>query len=143
MSSKTKLISFDFWQKLFQMDKELFAQFIMITGYSSHFFNKFRDKERLMNTIPKFAASLSPGLDRQADLDSRINIRPLLSRITAPTQVIGLTYDQMVPIEQSRALAEAIPGAQYTEIESGHLVFAENPTRLAEVIARFISAHST
>ncbi|SHF03806.1 Pimeloyl-ACP methyl ester carboxylesterase [Seinonella peptonophila] len=134
---------FDFWQKLFHQDRELFAQFVMLTGFGSTFYNKFRDIQQLVHTIPDFAAGIELGLDRQAHLDARIKIRSLVTNISAPTQVVGLTEDQMVPIEYCKELAELIPTAQYREIESGHLVFAENPRKLLAVIEEFLLENDT
>ncbi|WBB58488.1 alpha/beta hydrolase [Streptomyces sp. WMMC500] len=82
------------------------------------------------------------GTRRQIALDLRIDIRDELPRITAPTLVIGCTLDQLIPVENARAVHEAIPGSDYTEIESGHLVLFEKPTELVLRIRNFLDTPS-
>jgi pimeloyl-ACP methyl ester carboxylesterase len=43
-----------------------------------------------------------------------------------------------VPVENVRALHQAIPGSRYAELESGHVVFAEKPDELATLIRAFL-----
>jgi class 3 adenylate cyclase/pimeloyl-ACP methyl ester carboxylesterase len=61
--------------------------------------------------------SASPGMAR-ATLEAifRIDVRPILPTITAPTLVIH-PRDLSVPVQPSRYLADHIPGARYLEVE--------------------------
>lgn len=133
---------FDLWQKLFQTDRTLFAQFLIHTGFSPNFYHHFQSADQLQQLATDFAATLAEGMGRQSELDGRINIRPLLDRIVAPTLVIGLTHDRMVPVEHTKELATLIKGATYREINSGHLVPWEQGETLIEEIARFLPANS-
>ncbi len=45
------------------------------------------------------------------------DLRPVLSRITTPTLVVGGERDALVPIEATRALAAALPQATHVAIE--------------------------
>ncbi len=45
------------------------------------------------------------------------DVRPVLSRIRAPTLVTHRREDTLVPIAEGRALAQAIPGARFVEFE--------------------------
>lgn len=83
------------------------------------------------------ASSPEPGLDRQIDLDIRADIGGLLPRVSAPTLVIGLTHDQMVPVQGSRRLHEAISGSRYAEVDSGHLVLFERPDDFVGLVREF------
>ncbi|ASJ55953.1 hypothetical protein BP422_21845 [Brevibacillus formosus] len=133
---------FDLWQKLFKTDRTLFAQFVIHTGFSQAFYRHFQNTEQLQQLAKDFATTLAEGTDRQSELDSRIHIRPLLSSITAPTLVIGLTHDRMVPVEHTKELASLIKGAIYREINSGHLVPWEQGETLIGEITHFLSTVS-
>ncbi|TYR78649.1 alpha/beta hydrolase [Priestia megaterium] len=141
-SNLASAFQFELWQKLFRTDRVLFAQFLIHTGFSSDFYNHFNSLEELNQMAHQFAGTLAEGTDRQSELDSRITIRPLLSSIVAPVLVIGLTYDQMVPIEHARELASLIKGAQYREIASGHLVPWEKSETLIDEVTRFVNVNS-
>jgi class 3 adenylate cyclase len=62
--------------------------------------------------------SASPGMAR-ATLEAmfRIDVRPILPTITAPTLVIHARDDPGVPVQAGRYLADHIPGARYLEVE--------------------------
>jgi len=67
------------------------------------------------------------------------DLRDTAPRITCPALVIGGSEDGASPPETVRALADAIPGATYAEIESaGNLSIAEAPERFAAVIRDFL-----
>jgi pimeloyl-ACP methyl ester carboxylesterase len=62
-----------------------------------------------------------------------------LSSIGVPTLVIAGAEDAVVPVEDSQRVAEQIPGAEYTELESiGHMVHEEAPLRTTETIASWL-----
>jgi pimeloyl-ACP methyl ester carboxylesterase len=84
------------------------------------------------------AAIVEPGMRAHMELDAVADISPLLPRITAPTLVIGLTRDQVVPVERARLLHEGIAGSQYAEIDSGHLVVFEQPQELIKLCQGFL-----
>lgn len=86
------------------------------------------------------AAKPAPGTRRQIDLNLVVDIRDRLPHITAPTLVIGCTLDQLIPVQHSRNLYDAIPHSEYAELESGHVVFFEKPTELLALIRRFLAS---
>ncbi|MDH6352540.1 alpha/beta hydrolase [Brevibacillus sp. 1238] len=129
---------FDLWQKLFRQDRELFAQFAIHTGLSPAFYSSFQTLEQLHEFTANLAATLAEGTGKQAELDTRINLRPLLGKVTAPALAIGLTYDRMVPVEQTREMAALLPDARYHEIASGHLVLWEQEAELIETVLSFV-----
>jgi class 3 adenylate cyclase len=47
----------------------------------------------------------------------RIDVRPILPTITAPTLVIHAREDHVVPVQCGRYLADHIPGARYLEVD--------------------------
>ena len=73
--------------------------------------------------------SASPGMVR-ATLESafRIDVRPILPTLIAPTLVIHAREDLM-PAQCSRYLADHIPGARYLEVEGAeHAPWLPSPT---------------
>ena len=60
----------------------------------------------------------SPGMAR-ATLEAlfRIDVRPILPTLTAPTLVIHAREEPTVPVQAGRYLADHIPGARYLEVE--------------------------
>jgi pimeloyl-ACP methyl ester carboxylesterase len=62
--------------------------------------------------------------------------RPGLAAMShTPVQVIGATQDRITPVEDARAIAAALPGAGYAELDpSGHLLMIEHPRRVTESV---------
>jgi len=128
-------LMFQLWRDLERQDFALFYRMVVLCGFSPAFVEAMGEQG-----IGEAVASGSrePGLDRQIDLDLRVDIRALLPAVTAPTLVLGLTQDQMVPGWGPSALHEGITGSRYTEIDSGHLVLFERPVALVDLIRGFI-----
>lgn len=64
-----------------------------------------------------------------------------LPQIDVPTLVVTGREDQLIPVEHSRTMADAIPGAQCTVIpEAGHLTPMEQPIATSRVIGEFLAA---
>lgn len=64
-----------------------------------------------------------------------------LARIQVPTLVLVGADDTITPPAEARAMAQAIPGAQFEIIpNAGHLAPLENPTASNEAILRFLSS---
>ena len=60
--------------------------------------------------------------------------------ITAPTLIIWGDRDELIPLEQQKALSSAIPGSRLLIYpETGHLVLWEEPERVAADLVAFIT----
>jgi pimeloyl-ACP methyl ester carboxylesterase len=71
----------------------------------------------------------------------RPDSRPLLPEIRVPTLVIAGRDDLMINASASRALTDAIPGAQLTRIaHAGHLAPLEQPVATGRVVAEFLDS---
>lgn len=81
--------------------------------------------------------NVTPFVEKQMDLNTRIDIAAVVETITAKTLVIGCTSDMMVPKHHSKALFGSIPDARYTEVPSGHAVVHERPAELFYHIDNF------
>lgn len=84
--------------------------------------------------------SASPGMAR-ATLGAlfRIDVRSVLSTITAPTLVIHATGD-LVPIQGGRYIAARIPGARLLEVDgTDHAPWIANPDEITSEIEGFLT----
>jgi pimeloyl-ACP methyl ester carboxylesterase len=89
-------------------------------------------KEVVLRQDPVGALSAIRGMASRRDRSD------VLPSIRVPTLVIGSTEDRLIPVEESRALSRAIPGAFWAEIEgAGHLSNLEQP----ELFARAFEEH--
>ncbi|PCH99041.1 MAG: alpha/beta hydrolase [Rhodobacteraceae bacterium] len=83
------------------------------------------------------AMPLDDFVDKQMELNSRIDIVDLVPDITATTLIIACSYDMMVPVHHSRALFGTIENARYAELASGHAVVFERPAEALRLIDLF------
>ena len=85
--------------------------------------------------------SASPGMAR-ATLEAgfRIDVRPILPTITAPTLVIHARDDVGIPVQCGRYLADHIPGARLLEVDgTDHAPWFTEPDRILTGIEEFLT----
>ena len=71
----------------------------------------------------------------------RVDSKPLLPTIEVPTLVVAGRDDRLMPASTARALAESIPGAQFTMIpEAGHVAPLEQPIAVGRVVGEFLES---
>ncbi len=80
------------------------------------------------------------GRERHSKRSFRIDVRPILSTITAPTLVIHAREDP-VPVQFGRYLADHIPGARYLEVDGvDHAaLWLTEPARILTEIEEFLT----
>jgi class 3 adenylate cyclase len=82
----------------------------------------------------------SPGMARATlEASFRIDVRPILPTITAPTLVIHNCDDPVVPVQSGRYLADHIPGARYLEVEGVDAVWNTEPDTILTAIEEFLT----
>ncbi|HVC80531.1 MAG TPA: 3-oxoadipate enol-lactonase [Chloroflexota bacterium] len=69
---------------------------------------------------------------RDADLSAD------LKSVRTPTLVLAGTHDLAAPPEEEQALARAIEGARYSELDAAHLSNIEAPERFTEAVLGFL-----
>lgn len=75
---------------------------------------------------------------------ARMDLRPGLGRITAPTLVVAGEQDPATPVEMSEALRTAISGAVMQVLDpAAHLLATEQPSRCANLLADFVLGKSS
>lgn len=82
----------------------------------------------------------SPGMLRASmESNMRIDVRPILSTLTAPTLVIHARGD-IVPVQNGRYLADHIPGARYLEVGGvDHAPWFTEPDAVLTGIEEFLT----
>lgn len=70
------------------------------------------------------------------------DLSDIAGSVTVPVLVLHGTLEELVPLEQARALADAISDASLREIEdAGHLANLDNPTAFGAALAAFLQTH--
>ncbi|MGV9308755.1 alpha/beta fold hydrolase [Nonomuraea sp. NPDC003727] len=128
-------LNFGLWRDLARTDFDLFSRFGMLQGFTPGYLSALSDEG--LNAVLA-ANQPAPGLARQIELDLQADIRDLLPKISARTLVIGLTRDEIVPVERSRELRAAIPGSAYAEVDSGHFAIFEKTAEMVGLIRSFL-----
>lgn len=128
------------WRRLRDENSPSIAEYMTFCAFSPAFMN--------MKTLEDMVGAagmlkMSPFVDKQMDLNTRIDIAADCETITAKTLVIGCTFDMMVPKHHSKLLFGAIEDARYTEIPSGHAVVHERAAELFHHIDTFTRAPDT
>jgi 3-oxoadipate enol-lactonase len=66
----------------------------------------------------------------------------LLSSLLCPTLILAGDEDSFIPVEESQAMADLIPNAQFEVIEhAGHLINLENPEVFLIKLENFLQTH--
>ena len=73
------------------------------------------------------------------DLAYRVDVRPDLPRVVAPTLVVNRDRDRAAPIDQGRRLADGIPQARFEAIPGrSHLPYIGDARRLTRTVRQFL-----
>lgn len=133
-------LQFEVWQQLIRSDPATFARLILLNGFSRGFLSGFSDIQ--INEWVELICKTNrwDGMLRQVELDARVDINPLLPKITSPTLVIGCIQDHIIGPEPARDIAAAISGSRYAELDAGHLAPFERPDELLALINDFVAA---
>jgi homoserine O-acetyltransferase/O-succinyltransferase len=111
----------------------------LLDGFKSESYQRYQG-EKLAKRFNAFSYYfLSKSMDSHNVGRGRGGILNALQKITAATMCIGIETDILFPLEEQRYLADHIPGASFTAIQSpyGHDGFLLEFDQLAPIIARF------
>jgi pimeloyl-ACP methyl ester carboxylesterase len=93
----------------------------------------------LLETFPPRGEGLAAHYDLAADYGRDHDRAGALRAVRTPCLVIGFEHDRITPPAACRAVADAIPGARYTEIaDCGHFGFLERPDLVNIALAGFL-----
>lgn len=124
------------WRSLLDSpDRELLARFVTFAATGRTHLNSLSPAE-----LDAALAGLEvpPGTPDHVDLVGAVDTRAELARIAVPTLVIGTREDVLVPLDVQRELAAGIPGAEWVEIDSGHLMQIEARDAWLAQIRKFL-----
>jgi 3-oxoadipate enol-lactonase len=94
-----------------------------------------RVREQMSRTPARAVAGALRGMAQRPDRTGD------LARIAVPTLVLAGAEDQLIPLDESRRMAEAIPRAQLVVLpEAGHLAPLENPAASNAAMLKFLDA---
>jgi pimeloyl-ACP methyl ester carboxylesterase len=127
-------LAFGTWARLRDLDPDLYVRVPSLLAFSPPFLRAL-GHDGLAKLL---ALQPPPATHRQITFDLRTDITASLSKITAPTLVVGCAHDYLVPVEHSKALHSAIAGSTYAELDSGHVVLHERPDELVELVRHFL-----
>ncbi len=86
------------------------------------------------NTRTGLSGDAKLGLERQLDARGRHDAQRRLGEIEAPTLVCSGEWDDLAPVSNGVALADAIPGAEIRIFNGGHLFRFQDPTAMPTVL---------
>ncbi|WP_328989948.1 alpha/beta hydrolase [Kribbella sp. NBC_01245] len=134
-------VALDLWGRtLAAGDREAFARVVFSLAFSTGFANGM-PPEAVAGFLEEVAGTAPGGTSAQADLVGRIDTRGDLAYIAVPTLVVSASEDQLVDPASHRYLAEQIQGAEYAEIQAGHVFMAERPDTWHELVLDFLQRH--
>jgi pimeloyl-ACP methyl ester carboxylesterase len=92
----------------------------------------------------RMRAAATPGTVRALiDMNLLVDVRALLPRLTVPTLVVQRRGDRLSTIEESRWVADQIPGATLVELEGADHFVAGDPDQILDAVEPFIRATPT
>ncbi|MGW0393095.1 alpha/beta fold hydrolase [Streptomyces sp. NPDC003042] len=129
----------DLWSRLAERgENELLARFLVPLALSEAALESLTSSQ-VEDLVRDFAASIPPGSGDHAALVKGADLRAELAGIDVPALVIATTEDRLAPLALQRELADALPGARFAELPTGHLPFAERPAEWASLITGFLA----
>ncbi|MEV0578065.1 alpha/beta hydrolase [Streptomyces sp. NPDC050392] len=138
------LLAARLWRDLLRSgDLERLAAFVSLIGLSAPALEAIGHDD-LDTALKTTATTIPPGTLGQLDLlIDQVDVREDLAAVTVPTLIISTTFDQLVTPSHHRQLADTIPGAEYAELPTGHLPFAERPEEWSALHLGFLGNIST
>lgn len=125
---------FETWLSLERLNPRLSNRYFLSLGFSPQGLNMY-SSEQLQQFLER---KIPPFLHKRLALALQMDIREALTKIIAPTLVVGMTHDYRVPVRHARAMHRLIPGSRYVQMDSGHAVFHEQSDAISQLIRNFL-----
>ncbi|MFB9658666.1 alpha/beta fold hydrolase [Glycomyces mayteni] len=138
--NRTRL-ALDIWDAFLERgDRESFARFALHAAFSPAFTNGLPPQE-VAAALAGIAGREPGGAAAQLDLIRRVDTTADLAAVAVPTLVVAATGDLLVDPANHRFLAAHLPGAEYAELESGHVLMAEKTQEWHRLVLDFLERH--
>ena len=113
------------------VEASLGASYPAIVQHDAAHFRQFR--ARWLANDPRSYAAINRML-------VGMDLNPFCATITCPTLVMAGQHDPLRPPAVVRPVAQAIPGARFVEIASGHFMAVQTPGIVADTINQFLNS---
>ncbi|MEO6084923.1 MAG: alpha/beta hydrolase [Umezawaea sp.] len=124
------------WRTLADGDRTALARYVTSLMLGSAYLSRMSHDQR-EGFIELVSLTAPIGLPEQVDLVLDADVTADLPAVAVPTLVIGTTQDQLVSLDLTKVLADGIPGARWTTLESGHAPALESAGPWARLIENF------
>ncbi|GGV07318.1 hypothetical protein GCM10010182_27940 [Actinomadura cremea] len=133
------LLAAKLWRDLLRDgDGERLAAFVALIGSSTPVLDE-AGQDDLDLAVTTAAATVPEGTPEHVELLlDGVDVRADLGSIGVPALVVSTTLDQLVTPFHHRQVADGIPGAEFAEIATGHLPFADRPGEWSALIRDFL-----
>ncbi|MFH1176572.1 MAG: alpha/beta hydrolase [Acidobacteriota bacterium] len=116
---------------------ELITPVIYSPAYLAAHAAEMAERLRTFRAVPR---AWFAGGERILAAVNAMDLRPRLGQIRCPVLVVIAEQDGLMPVERSRALAAAIPGATTVVVAgSGHALVVEARERFVELVEEFLA----
>ena len=103
-----------------------------------------RDQELVARLTAMLVANDAESYAQCCEAIAGMDLRTDLSRVAAPTLVIGGAEDVAIPPEHQQSLADGVPGARLEVLSPGaHIVSVEQPARVAALLREHFGGGAT
>ncbi|MEV0297775.1 alpha/beta hydrolase [Nocardia sp. NPDC050710] len=138
--NRARLIA-QIWQdSLDRHDYDTFARISLLAGFGAEFVNNL-PAGTIDESRGQIAANIPGGALQQASLVENADITADLVHVEVPTLIVNATRDLLIDPANSRELAAGIRGAEYAEIEAGHVLMLEQPEQWWATVDDFLIRH--
>ncbi|MFF2147150.1 alpha/beta fold hydrolase [Kitasatospora sp. NPDC058190] len=136
-TSPREAFMFELWARLLRTDPALLAHQLILAAMGPGLLGTLDDAQ-FAEMAAGFTAMLDERILGQIELDTRIDLRDAVGRVTAPTLVLASADDQIIPPHHQRELAAAIHQADYLQVPGGHGLPFEDPARFFSIITEYV-----
>lgn len=134
--------NFERWQQLLNDNPRALAAHIVTQGFCTDTLKAMGTAHLVALTEEFYLRVDWPSVAAQLALNLSLDVSSHVSLLRCPTAVIVGLADQLIPARVSISLYERLADGQLFSLPCGHLIPAEDPERLAQVVRLFVVRHS-
>jgi pimeloyl-ACP methyl ester carboxylesterase len=121
-----------------ELPSRYYAAVMAMLNLSPRTLSNHQTAQEWLDLFEFSGSRISAGVRAQLEMENFPDRLSAYGRIEVPSLVIGFADDLMIPSYLACEVAEAIPGAQYEEIEGcGHFGYLERPALVNDLLIKF------